>query len=206
MSAFLFKNQNEREKKIRKVTLLASLFNVFLMVLKIIFGLLIKSTALVADGFHSLSDLATDFFVLVSARLSNRPADRTHPYGHRKFETVASQLIALLLLAIGVGFVWSAGLSIYRQQQNFPGVMVLIVAIISIICKEFLFYKTRKVSKQTESAALYANAWHQRSDSLSSVAVLIGGVVGIFGWGYADQLATIVVGFMIFGGWGKDFL
>ncbi|MFC2161047.1 cation diffusion facilitator family transporter [Acidobacteriota bacterium] len=205
MSIGILRAQNEREKKIRTITLWGSLLNAILMALKIICGLIIASSALVADGFHSLSDLVTDFIVLIGARLSSRPADKTHPYGHKKFETLASQLMALVLIAIGVGFILSSGAAIFRHEHNFPGFLVIVVAILSVFGKEILFYKTRKVSRETESPALYANAWHHRSDSLSSVAVLLGGVVGLFGWGHADQLATIVVGFMIIGVGAKIF-
>ncbi|MCJ7580701.1 MAG: cation diffusion facilitator family transporter [Candidatus Aminicenantes bacterium] len=199
MKASIFRAQNEREKKIRKITLWGSLLNAVLTVLKIISGLSIKSSALVADGFHSLSDLFTDFLVLVGTRLSSRPADETHPYGHKKFETIVSQLMALILFVIGVGFIVSSVRAIIRHEHNFPGIIVLFVAILSVFSKEVLFYKTRVVSRETESAALYANAWHHRSDSLSSVAVLLGGAASLFGWGYGDQVATLVVGFMICG-------
>ena len=201
----IFKAQNEREKKIRGVTLWGSLLNTVLMALKIVAGLFIQSSALVADGVHSFSDLATDFLVLIGARISSRPADQTHPYGHKKFETLTSQLVALILIAVGIGFMWSASNAISRHEHIFPGVLVLIVAGFSVVSKEILFQKTRKVSRETDSASLYANAWHHRSDSFSSVAVLIGGVLSLLGWGHADQLATIIVGFMILGVGGKIF-
>ncbi|MEE9389817.1 MAG: cation diffusion facilitator family transporter [Candidatus Aminicenantaceae bacterium] len=196
---------NERQKKIRSITLWGALLNIFLMILKIFSGILIRSSALIADGIHSFSDLATDIVVLIGTRLSHRPPDETHPYGHGKMETIASQLIALTLVVLGVGLIWSAGTSIYRHEQNYPGFMVLIVAVVSVISKEIIFFMTRKISRLTGSVILYANAWHHRSDSLSSVAVLIGGIVSLFGWGYADQTATIVVGFMIMGVAGKIF-
>jgi cation diffusion facilitator family transporter len=196
---------NERQKKIWSITLWGALLNIFLMILKIFSGILIRSSALIADGIHSFSDLATDIVVLIGTRLSHRPPDETHPYGHGKMETIASQLIALTLVALSVGLIWSAGTSIYRHEQNYPGFMVLIVAVVSVISKEIIFFMTRKISRLTGSVILYANAWHHRSDSLSSVAVLIGGIVSLFGWGYADQTATIVVGFMIMGVAGKIF-
>ncbi len=196
---------NERQKKIRSITLWGALLNIFLMILKIFSGILIRSSALIADGIHSFSDLATDIVVLIGTHLSHRPPDETHPYGHGKMETIASQLIALTLVVLSVGLIWSAGTSIYRHEQNYPGFMVLIVAVVSVISKEIIFFMTRKISRLTGSVILYANAWHHRSDSLSSVAVLIGGVVSLFGWGYADQAATIVVGFMISGVAGKIF-
>jgi len=196
---------DERQKKIWSITLWGALLNIILMILKLISGILIRSSALIADGIHSFSDLATDFVVLIGTRLSSRPPDETHPYGHGKLETIASQLIALVLLAVSFGLIWSAGILIYRHEHNYPGYMVLVVAVVSVVSKEIIFYITRKISRITGSAALYANAWHHRSDSLSSVAVLIGGILGLFGWGYADQMATIVVGFMVMGVAGKIF-
>jgi cation diffusion facilitator family transporter len=194
-----------REKKIRSVTLWGAFLNVVLMMLKIVAGLLIRSSALIADGVHSLTDLATDLLILLGARLSNRPADETHPYGHRKFDTIASQLIAFILIVVGFGFVLSAGTAIFRKEVNYPGFVVLIVAAISVITKEIIFHITRNISRITQSAALYANAWHHRSDSFSSMAVLVGGVASLIGWGYADHMATIIVGIMIMGVAGKIF-
>jgi len=194
---------NERQKKIRSITLWGVLLNVFLIALKLISGIFIRSSALIADGVHSISDLATDFVVLIGARLSSRPADKTHPYGHGKLDTIASILIGLVLLVISFGLIWSAGISIYQHKHNYPGYMILVVASVSVISKEIIFFITRKVSRITQSTVLYANAWHHRSDSLSSFAVLIGGVASLLGWGLADQVATIVVGFMIIGVAGK---
>ena len=196
-------SRDERQKKIRSITLWGILLNIFLVALKLVSGSFIRSSALIADGVHSLSDLATDFVVLIGTRLSSRPADKTHPYGHGKLEAIASILIALVLLVISFGLIWSAGISIYQHKQNYPGYMILVVAFVSVVFKEILFYTTRKVSRITQSTVLYANAWHHRSDSLSSFAVLIGGAASLLGWGLADQVATIVVGFMIIGVAGK---
>ena len=194
-----------REKKIRSVTLWGALLNVVLLILKIVTGLLIRSSALIADGVHSLTDHATDLHILLGARLSSRPADETHPFGHRKFDTIASQLIAFILIVVGFGFILSAGTAIFRKELNYPGFLVLAVAAISVISKEIIFHITRKISRITQSAALYANAWHHRSDSFSSMAVLIGGAASLLGWGYADHMATIIVGIMIMGVAGKIF-
>lgn len=194
---------DERERKIRSITVWSIFANIILMTLKIVSGILIRSSALVADGFHSLSDLATDFVVLVSARLSSRPPDETHPYGHKKFDTLATQVVGVVLLGVGFIFVWKAGMQIYRDEVSYPGFLVLIVAGISVFVKEVLFFLTRKISREAHSTALYANAWHHRSDSLSSLAVLFGGIASLFGWGHADHVATIVVGFMIMGVAGK---
>lgn len=199
------KSGTEREQKIRRVTIRGVVLNVLLVMVKVVAGLLIRSMALIADGVHSLSDLGTDLAVLVGARLANRPADATHPYGHRKFETIATQVIAFALFLVGFGFVWTAGNAIFRGEQFYPSFVLLIVAAVSVISKEIIFFLTRKVARETESAALYANAWHHRSDSFSSVAVLIGGVASLLGWGHADHAATIVVGFMITAVGGKLF-
>lgn len=195
----------EREQKIRSVTLQGALINILLMIFKILTGILVKSSALIADGIHSLSDLATDFVILLGTRFSNRPADESHPYGHRKIETLSSLLVASVLMAVGVGFIWTAGTSISRKEVNFPGIALLLVAGISVVSKEYVFYKTRKIAQKTHSAALYANAWHHRSDSFSSLAVLAGGVAGLIGWGYADSAAAILVGIMVMGVGGKIF-
>jgi cation diffusion facilitator family transporter len=194
---------NERQKKIRSITLWGVVLNVFLMGIKFVSGVLLRSSALIADGVHSFSDLATDFVVLIGTRLSSRPADKTHPYGHGKLDTIASILIALVLVAISFGLIWSAGISIYQHKHNYPGYMLLVVASISVVSKEILFHLTRKVSRITQSTVLYANAWHHRSDSFSSFAVLLGGVASLLGWGHADQVATVIVGFMIIGVGGK---
>jgi cation diffusion facilitator family transporter len=197
------KLMEERKKKIRSVTLWGVLVNILLMVIKIASGIIIKSSALIADGIHSFSDLGTDFVVLAGIRLSNKPPDDAHPYGHKRFETLASQIVGLILLAVGIGFIWNASAAIFRGVENFPGGMMLIVAGLSVVAKEMIFFLTRKVSRETHSTALYANAWHHRSDSLSSLAVLIGGIASLLGWGYADHAAAIVVGLMIVGVAGK---
>jgi cation diffusion facilitator family transporter len=192
-----------REKKIRSITLWGVLLNLSLMALKIISGLLVESSALIADGIHSLSDLATDIVVLIGSRLSNRPADETHPYGHGRFETFTSIAIAVVLLSVSAGLVYSAAQAILKGGQKFPGSVVLIVAGVSVVSKEIIFRLTRRVAKATQSAALYANAWHHRSDAFSSVAVLAGGVSGMLGWGMGDHVAAVIVGFMIMGVAGK---
>lgn len=194
-----------REKKIRSVTLWGALLNILLVFLKVIAGLLIRSSALIADGVHSLSDLVTDAIIFLGTRLSSRPADDTHPYGHKKFDTIASQLIAFILIVVGFGFVLSAARSIFNKEVNYPGIVMLIVAAVSVVSKEIIFFITRKISRITQSASLYANAWHHRSDSFSSMAVLIGGVASLLGWGYADHMATLIVGIMIMGVAGKIF-
>jgi cation diffusion facilitator family transporter len=192
-------NREKRGHQIRRITIRALAVNCFLMAIKIVVGLLVRSTALVADGVHSVSDLATDLAVLAGARFANRPADASHPYGHGKFESLTSIFIAILLLLASSGLIWSAGLAIYRHERSFPGFWVLVVAAVSVIFKESMFHFTLRVSRAVHSSVLHANAWHQRSDALSSVAVLAGGAAALLGWGYADHAATILVGLMIVG-------
>ena len=193
----------ERKRKIQSVTLWGVLINILLMAVKIFSGILMGSSALVADGFHSLSDLATDFVVLAATRVSNRPPDDAHPYGHKRFETLSAQFVGFFLLVVGAGFIWKAGAAILRGEESFPGGWLLVVAGISVVAKEILFFMTRKISRETQSTVLYANAWHHRSDSLSSLAVLVGGISSLLGWGYADNVATVVVGLMIVGVAGR---
>jgi cation diffusion facilitator family transporter len=189
----------ERDRRIRSITLWGALLNILLMALKIVSGLFIRSTALIADGIHSLSDLATDIVVILSSRLSNRPADDTHPYGHQKFETLATVFVSVVLMIVSGGLIWTAARDIIRGEGHIPGAWVLVIAGISVVSKEFIFQVTRRIAKKTHSASLYANAWHHRSDAFSSVAVLAGGIAGLLGWAMADLAATVVVGFMILG-------
>jgi len=205
MQNLMERNLKEKNRQMRRITLWGVLANSCLMFFKIATGAIIRSSALIADGVHSLSDLVTDILVLVGVRLANRPADDTHPYGHGRFETFVSQVMAVILFAVGGGFIWTAGLAISRGKTNYPGLFMLVIAVLSVFVKEVLFQKTRQVANKTNSSALYANAWHHRSDALSSVAVLLGGVASILGWGYADHVAALIVGFLIMGVAGKIF-
>ena len=180
-----------------RVTLVGLCTNLFLLGLKLVVGIFVGSAALVADAVHSLSDLLTDIVAIVGIRLSGRPADESHAYGHGRYETIAASLIGVALVAAGVAITWDAGLSLYRQEHNIPGYPVLVVAAVSIVSKEWLYRITRRVARRVRSAALSANAWHHRSDALSSVAVLIGGVAGLVGWGHGDHVAAIAVGVMV---------
>jgi len=186
-----------REIQIRRITLWGSFVNIVLSALKIVVGVLIHSSALIVDGVHSLSDLATDVLVLVGVKLAQRPPDRNHPYGHYKIETIFSQLLALLLTGLGIGFIYFSVRTIWLKKPVFPGPLMILIAGISLVAKEILYLRTKKVAKRTHSSALFANAWHHRSDAWSSLSVCIGGIASVLGWGYADQVATIVIGLMI---------
>ena len=179
------------------VTLIGMAINVALVIAKLFAGIFAGSIALIADGIHSGSDLATDLAVLGGIRLSTKPADPDHPYGHGRYETLAGGLVAGALILVGMYIAWEAGSALYADRMTYPGIPVIIVAIASILSKEWIYRRTIRVARCLQSTALHANAWHHRSDALSSVAVLFGGIGGLIGWGHADQMAGIVVGAMV---------
>lgn len=189
--------RTEAYRRIRSVTLLALGANLLLFGLKLIVGLLVGSVALVADGIHSLSDTATDIGVMLGVYLGSKKPDESHQYGHGRAETFAALFIALFLLVIGGGMIYYAAMAIADQRVIEPKFAVLIVAMLSVIIKETLFHITRSVAHKYHSAVLYANAWHQRSDAFSSVAVVFGFIALKFGYRYGDQLAAMAVGLMI---------
>jgi cation diffusion facilitator family transporter len=187
---------NEVDRGIR-VTVWGLVLNLVLMGVKLAVGLVVGSAALVADAVHSISDLSTDIVVLLGIRISSRPADESHAYGHGRFETMATSIIGTILVGAGFFIAWKAGLALYRQEVNIPGYPVVVVAVISIVSKEVIYRVTERVARSLHSSALHANAWHHRTDALSSLAVLLGGIAGLAGWGHGDQLAAVVVGVMV---------
>jgi len=183
--------------QIIRVTVWGLFLNIFLVALKLAVGIVVGSAALVADAVHSISDLSTDIVVILGVRLSSRPADESHAYGHGRFETMAASIIGAVLVGFGILIAWRSGLSLYRGEINIPGYAVLVVAAVSIVSKEWIYQVTQRVARRVGSPALRVNAWHHRSDALSSVAVLFGGIAGLAGWGHGDQSAAIAVGVMI---------
>ena len=194
----------KREDEIAKVTLAGSVVNLLLVGLKAVAGVAGHSAAMVSDAVHSLSDFVTDIVVLVFVRVSARPQDEGHDYGHGKFETLATLLIGLALAGAAVGIVVSGATKLAHWLQGedlpSPGKIALWAALVSIIVKELLFQYTRIKGRRLNSPALEANAWHHRSDALSSIgaAIGIGGAI-ILGerWTVLDPLASIVVGAML---------
>lgn len=184
-------------KVIRNVTNLGIVVNIVLSGIKIAVGLLSGSLALIADGLHSLSDLLTDFAVLIGIHYGSIDPDQKHPYGHGRLETFSSVAIALVLIFAGAAMIYKTGISIGKAHECKSGYVVIIVACISIVAKELLFRITKKVSVKTGSTALYANAWHHRSDALSSVVVLVGIIFVLAGYDYGDHIAAALVGLMI---------
>ena len=189
---------NARYYEVRKVTLIGSFVDFALGVIKILVGWLAHSQALVADGVHSLSDLATDFIVLYAAKHSHREADENHPYGHGRIETLATVGlgIALFFIAFGIGYD-----AVRRMNEPellmIPGFMALAVAALSVISKEAIYHYTKQAAVRLRSNMLMANAWHSRSDAISSIVVVIGVGGAIMGHTYLDAVAAIAVAVMI---------
>ena len=183
--------------QIRSVTYLGMVINIVLSAIKVLIGLAVSSLSLVADGIHSLSDLVTDVAVLLGSHFGARKPDRSHPYGHGRIETFSAVLVAAVLIAVGGAMIYHATISIAKDESTAPHVAVMAVALLSILAKEGLYWITRKAAVKSHSTALYANAWHHRSDALSSVAVLIGYVLLRFGFRHGDQVAALAVGLMI---------
>lgn len=198
------KTRVSREKEIYKVTLVGSVGNVALLTFKFIAGVLGHSSAMIADAVHSLSDFITDVVVLVFVSISAKPQDRSHDYGHGKYETIATFLIGLALVAAATGIVVSGCLKLIAwwggEALAAPGWIALWAALLSIVIKELIYQYTARKGKQLDSSVMIANAWHHRSDALSSIgaAVGIGGAIWLGQrWTVLDPLASIIVGLML---------
>ena len=178
--------------------------NLVLTVVQIVVGVLAKSQGLIADGIHSLSDLVADFVVLLASHHAQKDADEDHPYGHQRFETAASLVLGLLLLAVGVGMLWSAAHKLEAPESIATvHVMALWVALAALLAKELLFRYMLAVAKRVKSSMLVANAWHARSDAASSLVVGIGIIGNLAGYPILDPIAALIVGFMVSKmGWG----
>lgn len=194
-----------RAKEAKKVTLVGFWLNAGLTALKIYAGIMGKSAAMIADGIHSLSDFLTDIVVLVGFKLTSKPEDEDHQYGHDKYETVATALISLFLALAGYGILKSGITAIIEEINgatlHTPSWLAFYAALISIVVKEGLYRYTVHVGKRINSAAVIANAWHHRSDAFSSIGVSLGiGGAILLGhqWAILDPIASIVVSFFIF--------
>ena len=190
----------QREREIYKVTLAGSAVNVILTAFKFVAGILGHSSAMVADAIHSLSDLLTDAVVMVFVHISSKPADSKYDYGHGKFETLAQAIIGVALLVVAGGIFYDAAVHLMKwfggENLPKPGMLALWAALASIILKELTFQYTRRAEKALHSPALEANAWHHRSDALSSLATLVGiGGAILLGdrWTVLDPVASILV-------------
>lgn len=200
----LNKEDATREKGIYRVTVVGSIVNFLLLLFKFFAGIAGHSAAMLADAVHSLSDFVTDIIVIVFVRISAKPQDEGHDYGHGKYETLATAIIGLFLLFVGVGIMWNGATSIYHflrggtLQQ--PGMLALVAALVSIVFKEVLYQYTVFKGRKLNSQAVIANAWHHRSDALSSIgtALGIGGAILLGShWRVLDPAAAVIVSFFI---------
>jgi cation diffusion facilitator family transporter len=194
----------ERSKEIYKVTLVGGAVNVILLLFKFVAGIVGHSAAMVADAVHSLSDFVTDVIVLVFVRISGKPEDKDHEYGHAKYETLAMTIIGVALLLVAVGIVYSGLTKIIAWAQGevlkAPGLMALWAALLSVVLKEAVYHYSMVEARKLNSQAVEANAWHHRSDALSSVGTAIGIGGAIFlgqRWAVLDPVASTVVGVLI---------
>lgn len=193
-----------RTNKANRITLVGFFANLILVAFKLAAGILGHSAAMIADGVHSLSDFATDIVVLVSFRIVANPADKSHDYGHGKFETLATAIIGLALLAVGIGIFWNGAQKIWDSLTghplNSPSGIAFLAAMVSIITKEWLYQFTVRAGREINSQAVIANAWHHRSDAFSSIGTMagIGGAI-VLGenWRLLDPLAAVIVSVFI---------
>ena len=197
--------ENQREKEIYKVTIVGALANVTLLIFKFVAGIISNSAAMIADAVHSLSDFITDVVVIVFVKISSKPQDKSHDYGHGKFETLATLIIGIVLLFIGLMILYNGASATYRciwlgEELHRPGMIAFWAAIFSIILKEAVYQYTVYKGRNLNSQAVIANAWHHRSDAFSSIgtAVGIGGAIFLGDkWVVLDPIAAIVVSVFI---------
>ena len=194
----------ERNKEIYKVTLIGGAVNVVLVLFKFVAGIVGHSAAMLADAVHSLSDFVTDLIVIVFVRISGKPKDKSHDYGHGKYETLAMTVIGLALFAVALGIVYGGVMKIASwmdgQQLQSPGLLALWAALLSVVLKEAVYRYSIMKARQLDSQAVRANAWHHRSDALSSVgtALGIGGAIFLGSrWAVLDPVASVIVGLFI---------
>lgn len=197
METSLQARTKQRHRTTRRVTLVGAAVNCGLALLQISFGLLGKSQALLADGLHTLSDLSTDFIVLYASKRAAKEADEDHPYGHGRIETLASLLLGAILAVVGVGIGIRGVDSIFESGRPNPEAITIIFAFLAIVAKEGLYHYTLRAAREIHSSMLETNAWHHRSDALSSVVVVIGITAQVLGVPHMDAAAAIIVGAMI---------
>lgn len=183
-----------------KVSWIAIIGNVILGVLKLFAGIFANSAAMISDAVHSISDVLSTFVVIMGVKMSGKEADKKHPYGHERFECVAAIILSVMLLLIGIG-IGNAGIrKVFITDSSelaIPGFLALVAAAVSIVVKECMYWYTRAASKKINSGALMADAWHHRSDSLSSIGSFIGIIGARIGFPLMDPIASLVICIMI---------
>ena len=190
--------ESNRFEETTKVTIISILWNIVLTIIKVLGGILGKSNAMIADGLHSAYDIISSIGVLIGNHIAKTPHDKEHNYGHEKAETLVSFLLSILLIFVSLKISLGGINSLfYLNEVKIPTILPLVISLISIGIKEYQYRITIKVAKMTNSPALKADAWHHRSDALSSIAAFIGIGGSILGFKALDPIATIVVGLFV---------
>jgi len=190
--------QEQKQKEAQKVTLVGAVIDTVLGVLKIVIGIIAHSSALVADGIHSLSDLLTDFLVVAIIKFSHQEPDEDHPWGHARFETIGTVLLGCILIAVAGAMAYESVIVLLNSEgMPLPEWPALVVAAISIAAKEWIFHYTMAVGKRIKSDLIIANAWHSRTDALSSIVVFVGVAGAMSGFIWLDALAAIIVALVV---------
>lgn len=196
----------DRHKTAARISWITLMGNIILTVLKALISVLTGSLVVLSDAAHSASDAFSTILVLLGLRIANQPPDEKHPYGHSRAETIVAKIIALMLVLIGLNFGFTAIKAIWQGNYHVPGASALWISLISIVSKEIMYQYTYRVGKRIDSPALMADAWHHRSDAISSVAALIGVFFARLGYPIFDPLMTIVVAaILIKVGWDMVF-
>ena len=179
-----------------KVSIVTIIVNSLLSIIKLIAGLIGKSSAMISDSIHSFSDVFSTLIVIIGVKISNKKEDKEHPYGHERMESVAAIILSFILFATGILIGYKGLIKVFSNNSNkiiIPGIIALLAAIISIIVKEWMYWYTKKAAKKINSSALMADAWHHRSDSLSSIGSLIGIAGARMGIAILDPLASVII-------------
>ena len=188
------------QQYIRKVTWIGLAVNLMLAGFKFVAGIIGTSQTLIADAIHSLSDSTTDMAVIVGSYYWSKPADEDHPYGHQRLETLVTIFIGCVLFAAATGIVWKAITTLHAQHDTIPGKIALVAAAVSIVTKEIIYRWTLAAGKRVKSSALTANAWHHRTDAISSIPALaaVGGAILLPTWMFLDHVGAVAVSIFIF--------
>ena len=188
-------NADNYEKTAMKVSIVSVIWNLLLSAGKLFAGIFANSGAMISDAVHSASDVFSTIIVMIGVKISGKDSDNDHPYGHERLECVAAIILATVLAATGIGIGYGAVVKIMAGDYNveMPGILALVAAVVSILVKELMFWYTRYYAKQIDSSALRADAWHHRSDSLSSIGALIGIIGARLGFGIMEPLASVVI-------------
>ncbi|QJQ96519.1 MULTISPECIES: cation diffusion facilitator family transporter [Halomonadaceae] len=188
----------QHTREAHRVTLIGAAVDALLGIVKVITGIMVGSVALIADGIHSFSDLITDALVLIATHFGRKAPDHNHPYGHGRIETLATLWLGSVLIFVAGGIAWASLTRLLTGTQAMPpGLWAIVLSVIALFSKEWIFRYTMRVAKRVQSRLLEANAWHSRSDALSTGAVLIGLTAAQFGIGWVDGIAAIIVGLMV---------